>query len=508
MNHFDVVIVGAGSAGCALAARLSENPQRTVLLLEAGNDFVEPSHGFVDPLLDGSAMVGAAAGHRANWSLEARLTAAKQVILPRGKVMGGSSTVNGGVFVRATLADFDGWAALGNDEWSFAKVLPFLKRLEDDRDFPDGEFHGSGGPMPVSRALDCGLHPLSDAFATACAALDFAEEIDKNAPGPPGCGRLPLNVIDGVRVNAAMAYITPHRSRANLTIESGVRARRVVVNQARAVAVETERCGSTETFHGDEIVLCAGAALSPHLLLVSGIGPAAELHRHGIAVVSDLPGVGTHCSDHPQLFVGFEVSRNLPRRTGAGVVEVSLDTVVDGAPVSLMPYVAPMTELVPGSASSATELLLGIVLERAASAIEISLASRDPDDAPSIEYHALESSSDRARLRGAVEVGLSILDSVRLIDHGLRRTAPTLAADLDSWIAENITTAAHLCSSAPMGPDTDPLAVVDQYCRVRGVEGLRVVDTSVLPTAPSRGPAATAILIGERAAAFFDGVST
>ncbi|MBK5332086.1 MAG: mycofactocin system GMC family oxidoreductase MftG [Ilumatobacteraceae bacterium] len=507
MNHFDVVIVGAGSAGCALAARLSENPDRSVLLLEAGSDLNDSTAASLE-LSDASTMAGAFEGHPANWSFNARLTASKTFSVPRGRVMGGSSTVNGGVFVRATPDDFDGWAALGSDEWSFATVLPFLKRLENDRDFPDGEFHGADGPMPVSRTSASALHPLSNAFATACAALDFAEDIDKNAPGPPGCGRLPLNVIDGVRVNAAMAYITPNRSRANLTIESGVTARRVVLHGARAVAVEIERSGSIETYEGDEIVLCAGAVMSPHLLLVSGIGPAAMLRHNGIAVVTDLPGLGTHCSDHPQLFVGFETSRELPRRPGAAVVEMALDTVVDGAPVSLMPYTAPMAELIPRSAASATELVLGVLLERAANTIEISLRSNDPLEPPAIDYHSLDSSADRARLRGAVEIGLSILDSMSLGDLGIRRTAPTNAAALDSWIIENITTAVHLCSSAPMGPDTDALAVVDQYCRVRGVEGLRVVDTSVLPTAPSRGPAATAVLIGERASAFFDSVPT
>ena len=407
--------------------------------------------------------------------------------------------------MRATRDDFDGWAALGNDAWSFARVLPFLKRMEDDRDFPGIEVHGTGGPIPVLRPKASELHQLSNAFTLACSALDFPEEIDKNAPGPPGCGRLPLNVIGGVRVNAAMAYIAPNRGRVNLTIESGVTARRLVINGGRAVAVEVERSGSIETYEGDEVVLCAGAIMSPHLLLVSGIGPAASLRRRGIAVIADLPGVGTHCSDHPQVFVGFEPLRRLPRRVGAGVVEVSLDTIVDGAPVAVMPYLASMAELVPGSGASATELVLGVLLERAASSIEVSLRSDDPADAPAIDYHSLESEADRARLRGAVEIGLSLLNSAPMTDLGVRRVMPSRAADIDSWISDNITTAVHLCASAPMGPDTDPLAVVDQYCRVRGVEGLRVIDTSVLPTAPSRGPAATAILIGERASAFFDG---
>ncbi len=473
-----------------------------MLLLEAGRDFVG-STPFPAELLDASAMAGAADGHAANWALDARLTDSRRITVPRGKVMGGSSTVNGGVFVRATAEDFDRWSALGNDEWSFAKVLPFFKRLEDDRDFLDDEFHGRGGPMPVSRARPSENHPLSQAFVAACADLGFPEELDKNVPGNAGYGPLPRNIVDGVRVNAAMAYIAPHRDRPNLTIESNVSARRVVFTGRRATGVEVERSGSVQTFGGDEIVLCAGAVMSPHLLLLSGIGPATQLRRHDVPVVADLPGVGTRCRDHPQVFLGFEPSQPLPRRAMAGVVEVGLDTVVDGTPVALMPYLTSMAELVPGSGASAVELVIGVLLERAESAVEITLANGDPRLAPAIDYHSLESASDRDHLMQAAEIGLAIIDSPAMRGLHVRRTAPANDADLEAWIRHNITTAVHLCSSAPMGPDGDPFAVVDQYCRVRGVEGLRVVDTSVLQSAPSRGPACTAVLIGERAAAFF-----
>jgi choline dehydrogenase-like flavoprotein len=309
-----------------------------------------------------------------------------------------------------------------------------------------------------------------------------------------------------VRINAALAYIIPNRHRANLTIESNITCRRVMIKETRAVGVEVERAGRIETFEGDEIVLCAGAVKSPHLLLLSGVGPAGQLSRHGIEVVVDLPGVGSHCCDHPQLFLGFETSRALPHRDVAGVVETGLDAIVDGAPVAVMPYLAPMAELVPGSGASATELVLGVLLHRAASTVEVSLASADPARAPMIDYHSLESANDRARLTLAAEIGMSIIDSAAMRGLGVRRTSPD-DANFDSWMADNITTAVHLCSSAPMGLDTDPTAVVDQYCRVRGVDGLHVVDTSVLPTAPSRGPAATAVLIGERASAFFEGGS-
>lgn len=474
-----------------------------MLLLEAGSDFVGATP-FPAELLDASAMVGAADGHAANWSLDARLTESRRITVPRGKVMGGSSTVNGGVFVRATPGDFDRWAALGNDEWSFAEVLPFLRRLEDDRDFPPGEFHGSGGPMPVARALGPQQHPLSQAFTEACEGLGFPGEPDKNVPGIPGYGPLPRNIVDGLRLNAAMAYIAPHRDRPNLTIESEISARRVVFTGKRATGVEVERAGGVQTFSGDEIVLCAGAVMSPQLLLLSGIGPAAQLQRHGITVVADLPGVGTRCRDHPQVFLGFEPSRPFSRSSATGVVEVALDTIVGDVPVALMPYLTSMAELVPGSGASPVELVIGVLLERASSCVDISLVSDDPRRRPAIDYHSLDSSIDRSHLKAALEIGTAIIDSPAMRGLGLRRTSPGAGAELDAWIEGNITTAVHLCSSAPMGTDEDAMAVVDQYCRVRGVEGLRVVDTSVLPTAPSRGPACTAVLIGERASAFFD----
>ena len=196
--------------------------------------------------------------------------------VPRGKVMGGSSTINGGVFVRATPDDFDGWAALGNEQWSFAKCCRSCGGSSAISTSPRSSTTEVPGRCRCRVSLPTALHPLSRAFADACTAFGFPEEPDKNVPGQPGCGRLPLNIVDGVRTNAALAYISPNRGRSNLTITSDVTARRVLFSGSRAVGVETERSGRAETFAGDEIVLCAGAVMSAQLLLLSGLGPAND----------------------------------------------------------------------------------------------------------------------------------------------------------------------------------------------------------------------------------------
>jgi choline dehydrogenase-like flavoprotein len=274
-----------------------------------------------------------------------------------------------------------------------------------------------------------------------------------------------------------------------------------VLNSERAVAVEAEIGGSVQHIAAGEIVLSAGAVMSAHLLMMSGVGPAAVLRRCGLQPLVDLPGVGSQCRDHPQLFVQLHADDLL--QPSRDVVQVGLDADVHGAPVALMPYLQSMSELVPGSGAPPQERVIGMLLERSSAGVEVRPVSADPTVAPFIDHHSLEHHEDRERLRHLAELGATIADSPSIRALGLRRVGPPMDADLDAWISGNVSTAVHLCSSAPMGPDSDPLAVVDQRCRVRGVDGLRVVDTSVLPSAPSRGPACTAVLIGERAAEFF-----
>jgi predicted dehydrogenase (TIGR03970 family) len=501
-EEWDVVVVGAGTSGCALAARLADAGRR-VLLLEAGADHPRPED-FPPELRDPATMRATAPGHPANWAFIGELTPGRTAPVPRGRVVGGSSALNAGSFVRGTRADFDGWAAAGNDLWSHDAVLPVFCRLEADADLGDRPGHGAAGPVPVERPRDG--HPLADAFAAAADELGFPAEADKNGDGPPGYGPVPFNVSGGVRVNTAMAYLSPRRGQPGLTVRGGTTVRRVEVRGGRAVGVQT----AEGIVRGDEVVLAAGAVGSPHLLLLSGIGPADDLRTAGIPVVADVPGVGAAFTDHPQVYVGFRTARPLPPPPGGLPLHGVLHTTSTGSPVpgdlELLPWLTPFGRIAGGpDGQHEEELTVGVGLQREESRGRLTLAAGDPARQPRLEYRYLAEAGDRRRLREGVRLAAELLRSRALqplITAGGGPPADVLARDaqLDRWIRAHLTTAIHLAGTAPMGPDTDPGAAVDQRLRVRGVAGLRVVDTSVMPQVTSRGPAATAVMLGERTA--------
>ncbi|SFO16732.1 dehydrogenase, Rv0697 family [Geodermatophilus obscurus] len=500
-GDWDVVVVGAGSSGCALAARLADAGRR-VLLLEAGADHARPAD-FPADLRDAATLAATVPGHPANWALTTELTPGRTAPLPRGRVVGGSSAVNGGYFVRATPADHAGWAAAGNDLWSLTATLPAWCRLEDDRQYGDRPGHGAGGPLPVTRPA--GASPLGDAFAAAAAELGVPDEPDKNAGGPPGYGPVPLTVDGGLRVNTAMAYLSPRRGSPGLTVRGGVRVHRVLVQRGRAVGVDTD----AGPVRAAEVVLAAGAVGSPHLLLLSGIGPAAHLRAHGVDVVVDAPGVGAGLSDHPLVYLPWVPVEDPPAGDRPlplhGVLHAtSSDSPVPGD-LEVLPWLRPWGAVVPGGGGDLRTLSVAAGLYRQESRGRLSLVSADPAAAPRIEHRYLATAADRRRLREAVRLAAALLCTRALAPLVAARPEPAdgvLADDpaLDGWIAAHLTTTVHLAGSARMGPEGDPGAVVDQHLRVRGVEGLRVADTSVLPEVPTRGPAATAVMVGERAA--------
>lgn len=505
-EEWDVVVVGAGTAGCAVAARLADAGRR-VLLLEAGADHQQPGD-FPAELRDPTTMRASVPGHQANWDLEAELVPGRTTRVPRGRVTGGSSALYAGSFIRGTRADLDGWAAAGNDLWSYDAVLPAFCRLETDADFGDRPGHGAEGPVPVERPRDG--HPVADAFAAAAEELGHPAEPDKNADGPPGYGPVPLTVSGGVRVNTAMAYLSPRRGRPGLTVRGWVRARRVVVETGRAVGVETP----DGVVRAGEVVLSAGAVGSPQLLLLSGIGPADHLRSLGVPVVADVPGVGAGSTDHPLVHLGFRPARPVPAPPGGlplhGVLHATTAGATAAGDLELLPWLAPFGRITGRPGPQEDELAIGVGLQRQDSRGRLSLATADPARQPRLECRYLSGEADRRRMREGVRLALALLRSralASLVVPDDAAVAADLAGDaaLDRWVHARLTTAVHLAGTARMGPDSDPGAVVDQRLGVRGVAGLRVVDTSVMPQVPTRGPAATTVMLGERAAELMTG---
>ena len=496
---WDVLVVGAGTSGCALAARLADAGRR-VLVLEAGADHAQPAD-FPPELRDAATMRAAVPGHAANWDVPAELFPGRVVGVPRGRVVGGSSALNAGSFIRATRADLDGWAAAGNDLWSFDAVLPAFRRLEADADFGDRPAHGADGPVPVQRPGEG--HPLADAFAAAAVEQGHAAEPDKNADGPPGYGPVPLNVAGGVRVNTAMAYLSPRRGLPGLTVRGGVVVHRVVVEGGRAVGVQT----ADGIVRAGEVVLAAGAVGSPSLLLRSGIGPADDLRAAGLPVVADVPGVGAGATDHPQVYVPFRPGGPLLPVPGRlplhGVLHATSPGATAPGDLEILPWLTPFSRITGAPAGPhEDELLVGVGLQREDSRGRLSLA---PDGRIRVQHRYLTEEADRRRLREGVRLAVALLRSPALApvlapDSGLPERVLDADEALDGWIREHLTTAVHLAGTARMGRDEDRTAVVDQHLRVRGVAGLRVVDTSVMPQVTSRGPAATAVMLGERTA--------
>jgi choline dehydrogenase len=475
-EEYDAIVVGGGSAGCALAGRLAAT--RRVLLLEAG-PAAPPTE-----IHDVASLAATAPDHPVNWAHAVELRPGRVTTIPRGRVLGGSGAINGAVWMRATPAD--GW---GQPGWTWADMLARYVRGEHDLDRGDEPGHGDAGPVPVRRPAGALRHPAADRFLTAATACGFHVEQDKNRGGPPGAGLVPSNAADGIRVDPATAYLTP--TPRGLTVRGDAEVETLLVDGDRATGV---RLRDGTAFHAGETVLAAGAVGTPHLLLRSGIGPADALRAAGLPVRLDRAGVGHAFTDHPALFLPFTTD-DPPLHPHAPAAQAALDLDAGADPAGDVQILLFARPFVPGG-----RLHLMCQLTRPDSRGTLTLP--DPDGAPRIAYHYLRTEHDRRRLRHAVRTAAELLRA------GLgTRAEPggdVLGSDraLDGWIAAHLDTAQHLCATAPMGPADDPHAVVDPALRVHGLSGLHVADLSVLPTAPRRGTAATACAIGEAAAEF------
>jgi choline dehydrogenase len=515
---YDVVIVGGGAAGSALASRLAANAQTSVLLLEAGPDYPDPAH-LPDDVKFGHTRFAEAPDSKHNWALRGTVTEEQgEIHVAQGKVIGGGSSINGQAMQRGFPEDFDSWAALGNGEWSYENIVPYFRKSERDLDIQDNYCHGSDGPIPVRRRQTGPWPAIQQAFHAACQQAGFGTTNDKNGLHPAGLGVTPSNNLDGVRVSTAMGHLNPVRHYLNLTVRGGVFVRRIVIEDGRAVGVEAESGGKVFQIEADRVVLSAGAIRSPHLLMLSGIGPEDHLRQFGIPTVHHLPGVGQNLMNHLSAQTTFKVKDGISLEAHRDAAHFALHYTAEGSSavndmvLRTSPVVDEREERVRGVR---TKYLVGDVPPERAARIHctlglpdgsgyVKLASADPKVQPTFNYCYLRHPNDIRRVRDGLRLAVKLLESGAykdVADHRIHPTDDVLTNDdaLDRWIRQTVGTARHVSGTCKMGPDGDPMAVVDQYCKVKGIQGLWVADASVMPRIPRSGGAhATVIMIGER----------
>ena len=514
---YDVIVVGGGAAGSVLAGRLSEDPGRSVLLLEAGKDYPDINN-IPDEVKYGHTRYAESPESQHNWALRGTITEEQgEIHVAQGKVIGGGSSINGQAMQRGLPEDYDTWADLGNDQWSYTNVLPFFRKMENDLDIQD-DFHGTTGPMPVRRRQSSPTPPIQGAFRNACLQAGYSAVEDTNGVNPGGVGVSPTNNLGGVRVSTAIAYLIGVRHRLNLTVRGEVYVRKVLFEGSRAVGVEAESGGEIFTVEADKVVLSAGALRSAQLLMLSGIGPKEHLEEFDIPVVQDLPGVGQSLWNHLSCHINFKVKDgvDLPADLDAPHYRLIFtapdsETVCDLV-LSTVNVVDEREERVGGVRTRyrtgevppdrAGRISCTLGLPRGSG--HVRLASSDPGVQPAFNYRYLQHPEDLRRVREGIRLGARLLESEAykdVLDHRISPTDDILSDDeaLNLWMRQTVGTARHVSGTCRMGPDSDQTTVVDQNCRVKGMQGLWVADASVVPQIPrSGGLYPTVIMIGER----------
>ena len=521
--HADYVIIGAGSAGCAMAYRLAEAGRRVTVIEAGGSDagpFIQMPAALSYPMNMGIY----------DWGLHSEPEphlGGRSLATPRGKVIGGSSSINGMVYVRGHARDFDTWAELGADGWAYADVLPYFKRMENSHGGSGPEYRGTDGPLHITRGPRD--NPLFNAFIQAGAQAGYPVTEDYNGAAQEGFGPMEATIYKGRRWSAANAYLKPALAGGNVHLLRA-NARRVVIENGRATGVEVDQGGAPFVVQaGREVILAASSLNSPKILMLSGIGPAAELARHGIPLVADRPGVGANLQDHLEIYFQFAAAQPITLykhwniwskaligaqwlftgkglgasnqfeacafiRSHAGIdypniqyhflpIAVRYDGKVAAGGHGFQAHVGPM---------------------RSKSRGAVTLRSADPAAPPVIRFNYMSHPDDWTEFRAAIRLTREIFAQPAMAPYvkSELQPGPEVQTDdeIDAFLREHVESAYHPCGTARMGRRSDPMAVVDPECRVIGVEGLRLADSSVFPQVTNGNLNAPSIMVGEKAA--------